>query len=1307
MLTGFAVAVFSTSVDAKEPFAEFVEKLRERRYFDTALEYLDGLAKRSDLPTDFQETLDLERGITYRAMASASRVPEDREQALTQAELSLKKFTSAHAGHPRAPFANSELGQLLFERARSLLWDSESPSNADRKAELQQQARAQIEQAKAIYQAAHDQYKAQYDAFPSFIDETQEPEQYEQRKSAEVKYLLAWFNLVRCTYELGQTYDKGTKERNDTLVRASEEFEAIHSARRTNPIGLQSRLMMGKCFQEQDDLGRALGIYNEMLSHKSDHPSVQMLKSIALQYRLICLNDEKKNDFQLVLQEADAWLKDKDNRRRLYSENGLGILWEKAIAQEKLGRDRTIEDPKERAGYQKQALADAKDVSRFPSPYREAAVAMVRRLNAELGEQDAEPKDFDTAFERARGMVSQLQGLKDDVDKAQSGADKQKARQAVDRQMNEIGRLLELALQLREPDSDPKAAAQARYLLSYVYMSQRKSFEAIILARYCMNQDRLKDPDTALAATEIAIQSAIQAFNDADRDQEYELNLLKEICELITSQYPQSARGNEARVRLGQVYRDLNDPLKAAETYLTVPKDYSGYASARMQAGQSYWLAWINRMAQSSPAESDATSAESDLEAVRTWKTQAAALLQEGIQLARTQLGKDAKPNSEIVAGEVSLATILNMDGKFDQTIQRLTSGGPNAVVNVINVAAGESRPATGIQSAAFAGEVYRLLLRAYVGNQKIDEALKAMTDLEAVGGQDTAGVYTQLGRELQEELQRLKAAGETERLAQVRTSFEQFLAKVYETRNKSDYNSLLWIGETYYGLGQGVSGDDSAAATEYFTKANAAYQEILDNNLAEGPTVLAIKLRIVRCRRAMGQYDDAVKLAQDVLAENTLSLDVQFEAAYALSDWGADPNNGQPDKLLAAMQGMENAAGQKTIWGWSGLTNKLQARRGTPEWETLEERFLEARYEYVNSRYRYAKTGAADADTQLKSGAAEIMMFARVFADLPDTWFAKFDSLYQNIQTDLGEQPKPLERPKKVELPPEATVQKQPDSKPDTASTPAQAATSTPVPSEGPNAILIAIALALAAGGGFAAFKLLGKPQKRVRTSFGPAAGKLKLPVGGGVAMAGPDDAPSFAGLAGIEAPSGGIGLAAPPKKKRVATAPEGRSASSSPASGRTAAVKPNRPATPEEAAAMAARKKAAAARAAAANAAQSKSSTAPGANAKAIPNAPAPTPKVASSGKNPDGTGAAAAQSSAPKKRVLTPEEMARYKAAKLAKAKAEAQAAAGGATAAQSGGKVVRKPTPDPAASPAADGSTPQKKVVRKRPPQPPAE
>ncbi len=72
---------------------------------------------------------------------------------------------------------------------------------------MQLQARQLIGDAEVIYQKAHDQYQAQYKAFPSYIDEAKEEEQFQKRLEAESRYLRAWFQLTRCTYERGLTFD--------------------------------------------------------------------------------------------------------------------------------------------------------------------------------------------------------------------------------------------------------------------------------------------------------------------------------------------------------------------------------------------------------------------------------------------------------------------------------------------------------------------------------------------------------------------------------------------------------------------------------------------------------------------------------------------------------------------------------------------------------------------------------------------------------------------------------------------------------------------------------------------------------------------------------------------------------------------------------------------------------------------------------------------------------------------------------------------------------------------------------------------
>jgi tetratricopeptide (TPR) repeat protein len=1121
----------ATAARGEERFIDFIGGLRERQFFDTAIEYIDSISQRSDLPAEVREILDLERGITLQQKGAASRIPEDREQALTEAETSLRKFIGEHAQHAQAALANSMLGELLFERARSLMWKAAETEDAPKKLELQQSARTLVDQAKVIYQTAQDQYKAIYDAFPKFIDEQKDEEEFQRRLEAEAKYLRSWFNLVRCTYERGQTFEKGSEERKQTLIQAAELFEKIHTSRRTNQIGLHARLMMGKCFQEQDDIGRALGIYNEMLGHPSENSSVLVLKGIAQHYRLICLNDPQKNDHALVIQEATVWLQ--GNKQLATTQSGLGILWERAIAAEKLGGTRELPE-KEKEAILRSAMDDAIQVGKYPGPYKETAAAMGRRLKLVLGEKDREPRDFATAFERARGMIAQIQQLSDDAAKAADATEKATKTAALESHLKEVGRLLQLALDLREDDSDPKAVAQSRYLLSFVKLRLGRPLDAIILAQYCFEHDIKADPDTALNATEIAMAAAVAAWNAGPpKDRDFETRTLRDVCERILTLYPQSAKGGEARMRLGSVYRTLNQPLEGAKWYLQVPEADPQYISARINAGQSYWTAWTQKAAM---AAADPQGEQPDVQAMLQWKTEAKTLLTNGIQLTRQKLGDMAKPTEELAAAEVSLASILNLDGEFPATIDRLTKGAENSVVTAIEVPEGTQRPEDGIQSQSFAGLTYRLLLRAYIGTQQIDQALQTMTKLEKVGGQDILAAYTQLGMELQEELRRLKLSGENERLAAVRDSFEKFLQKVYESRNKSDYNSLLWIGETYYGLGQGVSGD-AASAAAYYSKAGDAYSEIISGGLVNADNKNAVKLRLARCRRQQKQFEEALKNIEEILTENPMTLDAQFEAALILTDWGADTD---PKKFTEALQGRKDATGKATaVWGWSQLARRLQqitAKDPSPE---LKGRFVEARYEMANCRRRFGNASDADADKLRKSAMAEITSFVQVYRDLDDVSFARFDRLYQDIQADLGQAPTPLDRNAVASAPEEepAELAQNATGNPAAAATGAEPA-ATEESGSSTLLIVVGVGVCLAIAGGL--FYFMRKPKERVRVPGPTAAPKFsglnvavetEPAIPQGMSFEAPSE-PDFSGFAGI----GGGKKAAPAARSAVA---------------------------------------------------------------------------------------------------------------------------------------------------------------------------
>ncbi|MFN8708627.1 MAG: hypothetical protein ACK50J_18265, partial [Planctomyces sp.] len=749
-----------------------------------------------------------------------------------------------------------------------------------------------------------------------------------------------------------------------------------------------------RCFQEVGDLSSALGIYQEILSQDSDHPSVKSLRNSAIHFRLMCLNDAQKKEYSQVVVEATDWAK--QNPAATMTSVGIAILWEKAAAQDSLAKERSL-DEKQREELKKLAAQDALVVARFPGPLREPAQAMVRRLQSDSGEPIKAPKDFATAFDQARRMVDQIQQLNTEIEEA-TGDEERKARvKALDDHLHEIGRLLNLALSLREDDTDRKAAAQARYLLSFINYRQKNYPDALILATDCMVRDRAADPETAENASEIAVSSAVQIWSEApESDRAFETAQLQEVCQKVLEFYPESEQAGEARLRLGRIYQQMKQTEDALRWLLEIPESDSHYGSARISAGQAMWVAWSER------AEAGTPSSETSDQ-----KQKARQYLEDGLKSLRARLAEGSAPTEEIVAAEVSLAGLDNIDGAYQQAITRLTTGEKNSVATLIAVPEGTQRPSMGIQSRAFAGLTYRLLLRAYVGTQQIEDAVSTMNLLKACGDQDVTGIYTQLGLELQKELETLKQSGDQKRLLEVRASFEQFVEEVYRQRNAGDFNSLLWIGETYSGLAQGL--DDPKAAEPYFAKATQVYTEMLAGESKDKKLLDAVRIRLIRCQRGQQRFEDAMKTVQLILEQTPHSLDAQMEAAYTLADWGSQ---GESSHLLEAIQGIRNERNELVIWGWLNTARRIQqavSQNPSPE---FEERLLTARYQLSDCRRRFAAAGGSGGEAHLKAGLSEITAFTRISDGMSNEWWTKFEELHQNIQKALNQPLTPLTRP-------------------------------------------------------------------------------------------------------------------------------------------------------------------------------------------------------------------------------------------------------------------------------------------------------
>lgn len=1025
-LTVAAIAV--PAADAEEPYVEFLQGLRDRSYYDYALLYLDTLQEDPGVPQEIREVIPYEKASTLLVMARSGGItnPEVQSRQLDQALGYLDEFIKNSPNHPRAGEANSERAGILLGKGRVEVWQSRSPSNKENRGEFQKKAREYVVQARDIYQKAHDQHKASWESFPKFIDKLEDPKLFEERRQAEVRYIIGQLDLAHCLYEEAQTYDKGSDEYKAKLRDAAAAYEEIHSKYRSQIGGLYARTWQGKCYEEQDDIQRALGIYKELLGHPGGSETLVRLQDQVRHFRLICLNHEQRKDYQLVIDEATEWLANAKGRKK-FSQQSLGIRWEQVLALETLAEDRNLSE-QDRTRLLTSALTTVRVIKRFPGQYKDLATFKERDLNVKLkgtGAND-DPEDFDTAFSLGQELATKkTKPLLDGVRAAQATKDRdkiQKARTDLDQHLARARELLELALRLSDEETPISDLNLARYYLSYMHLLSRNNYEAAILGEFLANNYGDANPVQAQDGAYMAMAAYVQAFNDNEKagrraDQEIDVAQMVSIASYLVEKWPGSDRAMDARLQLGTVYGQLGQHQDSADWYSQVPETASQFKNAQIRAGQAYWAAYIEG-AGKPPAEQP-PHAE-----LTGWMESAAKFLRNGIELSEKDTPAATPASDDLIAAKLSLVQILVSQGKYDECVKILNEQ-PHPIMEAIAVADEKSRPKTGgVKSVDFASLAYQLLLRCYVGMQELPKAQEAMKALEKIGGgggEELTEMYRQIGEQLKDELERLKNQNQLEQFNTVRKSFETFLGELSKRADQT-IGSLTWIGETYYNLAQ-TSGEDPATASSFYDQAAKAYQSILDRakedpKFIDAARLTGVRLRLVNCKRQKGSFEEALELVKSIIQENPRSLDAQVEANFIYQDWGASGQGDSWKKYRDAMVGDKTVG----IWGWGDTARRLQALLSQGSADARDRygnQYYESRFNLSKCNFELgmAQTGAKKTEA-LETAKTQIVAFVAITSDFNEDWWPRFDNLYREIQTGLGMIPEPLERPKEFVVP-------------------------------------------------------------------------------------------------------------------------------------------------------------------------------------------------------------------------------------------------------------------------------------------------
>jgi hypothetical protein len=989
------ISCFSSVVFCNDE-TEFINRLKQNGYYELTLHHLDKLKSDNRVPASLKNSLDYERAKILLELARSSPVASKQRKMLDEAGTALDLFISNNRNHALFAEASSEKGRLLLEYARAEF--KQHSEDGDAKTPFYEEARKHLKEAMFIFDQALSLNEEKFKKFKLYIDPNDKKTRAE-RDQAEQRYITAQYNQAICVYELSKTYEFDKTEQKKIRTKAFNKFKDIHLRYRKVVVGLYARMWQGKCYEDDNEYKKALGVYEELLSHPDNSLAVTNLQHQVLLFELICMNTKSLAQYQRTVDEATRRLRKYPEIEK--SNIGLSIRWQRALALKSLADNKELNETKQDS-FLRQSLDDAQQISQFPGTYRSKSVKLMAELNKKLGYNKKAGKSFSTAYSDSKEMVDQITVLQQAIEKSENNSDRQTKKREFLAHLIETRKQLEFTISLADDETNISKLNSIRYLLSYVYYLSGQNEKAGVLAGFVGHFYKKQLPDIALDSSYISAVSFLRACEISNGNNSSELRWAENAADHLVKNWPKNKYTMEISFALGNVLHKEKQYLEATEWFSRIRSDSEYFGKAQISMGQSFWSAVLK----SNPSQSDLSQVEIDQ--INEWKKKAETNLANGIQITEKKLGNVAKIPENLIVAKTILSQIHIRNQNYEKALKTLNKGTYSAI-DYMNQTPPDPRPKNGPLSQEFTSYFYQILLRCYVATQQIDRSLNVMNQLDvlASGNQDNiSAIYVNLGKVIQKEIEQLIAEKKTTQLIEIQDSFDRFLTELYHRRDNMKYGSLIWIAETYYGLASGLKKTDPDKSNLYAGKALATYEAILERDNVPEKNILSIKLRQVKCLKQQDNFEKSYLSLLAIIKNNPNILDLQIEAATLLEEWG---DSGKKEKFLLAIKGDSPNQKNKEVWGWGNIAKRIQRiiveSAEISQNNSLKEKYWNSRYHISSCRWKYANRldQLKEKQQMLQLAQKEIEVFASLSDQMKEEWVQKFNHLYANIQKGLN----------------------------------------------------------------------------------------------------------------------------------------------------------------------------------------------------------------------------------------------------------------------------------------------------------------
>lgn len=960
----------TTAVGADPPAdttTRFVEQLRAEGHGDLVLDYLERAQDDPLVSSAFKRQIPYQRMATRVEQAESLTDPGARVETLSSLEPELRQLAQRDEGAKRLlTDVADRLAVAAADQARRDALEAERHPVASERADQRKAARDALDEARRRLSGAESLIVSERDGLKGV-----QPDSPAGRRRSDLGARLGLVRLLnaRLIHEKAQTFPDGAAERKQLNQQAAKELGALYEKYSKWGVGLYAHLYEGRCYRQLGEKQLAAAALEDLTAQPASTPELRRIVTLA-QAELAALALDG-GDADKALGKPAAWL---DQLSADESEGPEG-----AALRYRLGLAAMAKADASDGADAKRLRRDARDwlgdAARLPSEVQADARKKWAEVSATLGVETEAPKTFDEAIAAGGEAIQSMLA----VDLTMKDASGEEADALVEQRRvayDAAYAALSAAVKLADDKADPVDAARARYQLAWLDWDGGDAAKAASRAELVARHDAETESGEQAAKLGLAALERLQRDGVADAG-----DRLQKLAEFILEQWPDSDVGEAASAVLVANALRSGD-LQAAEQVLSrVPEEQRPELALRLA---------VARWEQS---KSDAEKASAALDAMRRSFEKAVADGEPSLLAVTAAL---YLADAALDAGDAGRASELLSNRRYGP-MAKLEAAEPPTDNPVFALAT--LKGAT--RAAALTGKDAQPLV------QRFGSTLADAPEDKTGGDRAWLGLAVALLGDIDRVDEASTRSGAASALSMV-------LDQLDAVEASGDWNTRLWVAQARLRVGELLA--DSAAAEASVSAGRDSFAGLIEQaekqpSFAPSTTaVLAARLKLAECQRALGEYAEAVDTLAAMLDGGPVLVDVQRVAAETLQAWGESAKD--IHRLEEAIAGARPGSdGKNLIWGWSKLA-AITGRYAASD-PSRRQVYFDAWRHVAESRYQVGLlSSGAERDEQLRKAASTIVAVQRKNPDLGGAESKQaYDALLRQIQRAAGQPVEGLSR--------------------------------------------------------------------------------------------------------------------------------------------------------------------------------------------------------------------------------------------------------------------------------------------------------